>query len=150
MQLQGKILFEKKGYKIYKPDTLSTSNGPVFIETINSYKYDYLTFSIAPQFLLGKRKAISIGAGFYFGRLLRAKYQAISTYFDYKYTRLITDAYPKAEYGITMNIGYSLVLNKKFLIDLQLTGNYGLKQIGRPSLQQKNNSIVLTVAFRKK
>ena len=150
LHVQGKILFEKKGYKMSKPDTISTSNGPLFIESSNNYKYDYLTFSIVPQFLIGKRKAISIGTGFYFGSLLRARYQAISSYFNYNYTRKMTDAYSKEDYGLAINLGYSLAVNKKYLIELQLTENYGLKQIGWSSWQQKNNSIVLTVALSKK
>ncbi len=154
MQLQGKMLFEKRGYKTSTPDTVyTTTNGWMFGKSIYNYHFDYLTFSIAPQFLIGKRKAISIGAGFYFGKLFRAKFQVINTSLNSNNSSpLPTDRYGKVDYGVTLNLGYSLVFGKKFLIALQLTENYGLKQLAPPPPEppEKNNSLVFTVAISKK
>ena len=153
LQFQGKILFERKGYKTSTPDTLNTSNGRVFGRSIYNYSFDYLTFSIVPQLLLGKRKAIGIGAGFYLGRLLRAKFQVINTTLNSNSSRLLpTDRSRKLDYGATLNLSYHLFLAKKFNIAFQLTWNYGFKQIAPPPPfpKEKNSSIVLTVGISKK
>jgi hypothetical protein len=150
--IQGKLLFEQKGFKTTKKDTLNSANGPIIGDLINNYHFNYLTYSLASQFLMGKKKAVSLGFGLYYSRLLKARWQIIYTPLNSNSSGDIMGAYYKHDYGISVNLGYSLAVTKKFMMDFQLTENYGLKQIGVgvPGYQQKNNSLVFTLGLRKK
>lgn len=150
INFQGKLLFEKKGFKTLRVDTIYTPEGYKTGDYINNNHLNYLTLSLTPQILVGKKRAISFGLGFYYSRLLKARWQIISTLSNSNSSVDILGAYYKHDYGISVNLGYSLAVNKKFMIDFQLTENYGLKQIGFPGWEQKNNSLVLTLGFRKK
>jgi hypothetical protein len=152
IKFQGKILFEKKGFKAAKKDTLNSANGPIIGDLINIYHFNYLTYSLAPQFLMGKKKAVSLGFGLYYSKLLKARWQIIYTPLNSNSSADIIGAYYKHDYGISVNLGYSVAVTKMFMIDFQLTENYGLKRIGLgvPGYQQINNSLVLTMAVRRK
>jgi hypothetical protein len=150
--IQGKLLFETKGFKTSKKDTLNSADGPIIGDLKNNFHFNYLTLSLAPQFSIGKKKAVTLGFGFYYSRLLNAQWQIIYTPSNSNTSTDIMGAYYKNDYGISVNLGYSIEVNKKFIIDFQLTENYGLRQIGVgiPGYEQKNNSLVLSVGLRKK
>lgn len=151
LQLQGKIQLERKGHKTSGEGLYSTPQGVMKSNWSNNYSLDYLTISLAPQFLMGEKKAISLGFGAYYGLMIRAKYHYVFSPNTNK-TSFNKDSYStKDDYGLTLSLGYSFSLNKKFMLDLQVTENYGLMSIYNQFLQkQKNNSISVTVAFRKK
>ena len=147
LQLQERVLFEQKGYKTSEP--VSGTNGG---KSIRSHSFNYLTFTVAPQYLFGNRKHMSIGLGCYLGMLMKVKVKTIYTPLNLHSSSLATDGYPRVDYGITLNISYSVPLSKKILIDLNLIENYGLRELGKSSTIGflKMNSMVLMVGIRKR
>jgi Outer membrane protein beta-barrel domain len=149
LQLQGKVLFERKGYKTSQAIEYY-SQGIFYDDGLLVYDYEFnnLTFSVTPQLVLGKKYGISIGAGAYYGLLRKATWNI----YDYVGTSTrsyvsVTQAYIKGDYGVTLNVGYSIRASKILLLDLQLTGNYGLRQLALDPPPYPQAKLNLTTSF---
>ena len=103
--MYARFLWERKGYK--QNHEITSTSGVVSTASAANIKNDYLTVSIMPQLLLGKRDQFNIGAGLYFGSLEKSR--ALIQYFDPP-SRVQWNTmweYDRHDYGLCFNLGYS-------------------------------------------
>lgn len=155
-ELHAKFLWETKGIN-QKTDSLllsvSTSSilGAATISSQNT-NGNYITISILPQLLLGKRSHFNIGVGGYFGILQQSK--TTIEYF-YPVPRSVTQIgyFNKDDFGLVFNLGYTFYFKKDTRFTIQFVNNYGIKQISKfhdlyswsPPLYNNSHSIMLGI-----
>ncbi len=124
---------------------------------INSdYLYKYLSASMAPRILFGKRKKLELSFGLYYSRIQSVKgditvldRQNDQTFISSFYGRQVRELRPDGstasisylpglqsfeeyDFGITIGFGYSLNLSQKSSVTIYLTDNLGLLNINKP------------------
>jgi Outer membrane protein beta-barrel domain len=154
--LHARASWEIKGV-IQKTDSLSLSPStgmlmnvaPLYTnETIN----DYITISLIPQLLIGKRSNINIGAGGYFSFLEESKIIYRYTFFGQGFSNT-QGKFDKYDFGLSFNTGYSFSLKSHLKLTIQATCNYGIIQISSwranslPPLYNTSYSILIGMRF---
>lgn len=127
--IDARLLWERKGY-IDSFDSLTrTSSQLVSIGNFwtQNIKNDYLTISIVPQFKLGHKNQVNIGAGAYLSSLVFSNTIYKSTTFIYSFSSIPN--YNKYDYGLSINVGTHYNLNEHLALTVQFIVNYGLYQI---------------------
>jgi Outer membrane protein beta-barrel domain len=158
--LRARLLWERKGVE-EKTDSIAITPSSTVVGTgpLASYntQNDYITISITPQLLLGKRSRFNIGIGGYFSILKESR---ITTEYFYPSPRSIYNAgnFDKYDYGLSLGAGYSFPLKKHLLLTIQFLDNYGLKQISNwhsnyfvlPQLHNHSYSLMIGIQFSNK
>lgn len=155
-ELHAKFLWETKGIN-QKTDSilLSVSNGNLLgTATISSENtsVSYITISILPQLLLGKKSHFNIGVGGYFGILQDSK-TTIEYYYPVPRSIRQGGYFNENDFGLLFNLGYTFYFKKNMRFTLQLINSYGLRQISKfhdlyswsPPLYNNSYSIMLGI-----
>jgi Outer membrane protein beta-barrel domain len=158
--LRARLLWERKGIE-EKTDSIAITPSSTLIGTgpLASYntQNDYITISIAPQLLLGKRSRINIGMGGYFS-ILKESRITNEYFYPSPHTVYNTGNFDKYDYGLSFSAGYSFPLKKQLLFTIQLMDNYGVKQISNwhtnysilPELYNHSYSLMIGIQFSNK
>jgi hypothetical protein len=172
LTLNARILFDQKGTKSELNSYSYTSRSIVNSE----YSYNYLTIFLAPNFLIGKHKNISISLGGYFSKIKSVKGFA-STYdtqgtvpptagsFIGRYWYAFDNngginsftfipglqSFEQNDFGLTLGLAYQIHIESNHIISLKLTDNYGLHNVynGKitENMPEKNHSLSLTLGY---
>jgi hypothetical protein len=156
-QIYGRVLCEQKGF-VRSLDSLFFDTDFNFVSRTRVWseiaKNNYLTLSVLPQFVAGRRAQINIGAGGYFALLVSSRTQ----YEDYRqgsYQYSSDPIYNGRDYGLCFNVGISYPLGSKFDATMQMMVNYGLAHISDFNLtfnypKWYNQTYLMTVGIRMK
>jgi hypothetical protein len=159
-RLLTRVLWETKGIK-QKTDSVSffsTSTGtfagsaPI---SKSDTKNDYITISLIPQFVFGKKSNFMVGAGTYFG-ILEKSGTVDNYYYPTPHSTYSHGYVNNYDCGISVNAGY-IYRFKEIGLSILLTDNYGLLQISNwrkmnsnfPSWYNTSYSITLGISFNR-
>lgn len=129
--LSTRFTWEQKGI-MQKTDSISFLSTGAVASVIQVWTREtnnnYFVISITPQWLLGARYNVNLGAGGYFG--LMEKSRVIFTNYSTGQTSLNSQGnFDNYDWGLSFNGGYTFSLQPKLLFTIQATCSYGLAQL---------------------
>lgn len=161
-QLNIKAFFERRGFRqktnslippdfFNNPPTLNLP--PIETITVGDINNNYLTLSVTPNYMLGRKRNIILSLGIYYSKLFKS--QSILTFSQNGQVKLkdVSDqssSYKDFDFGISGSIGYVFLISEKMKIKPQIQYNYGLINvlILKPGLSStSNNSLALILAM---
>jgi hypothetical protein len=152
-QVSLRALWEAKGSKWQEHVMGKSSWGDIDKMNYTSTDFHYLTFSLAPEFRIQRLRNLSLGAGGYYSVLQQASIgmkdvdniSHTTTLWSNSFQGNFRDRY---DAGISVYIGYPVIINDKNCTTLRLVYNKGLVDIHDVwNGGQRNNSIMLSAAF---
>jgi Outer membrane protein beta-barrel domain len=130
-ELHARFLWERKGIE-EKTDSVSIAlTGMLLGEgTLSKHdtRNDYITISIVPQLLLGKRARFNIGTGVYFGLLKESRIKN-EYFYPIPHSYSHKGNYDKYDFGLSFNVGYTFSLDRNLWFTIQFLDSYGINQI---------------------
>lgn len=139
MQLSSKFISERKAFN----GSLSPTTQIGSIDEFD-IKNNYSTLVITPGILIGRKRLFSISAGGYLSFLTRSKisfdYTDNSTVPDQ--LRLQTEQFNRLDAGLSFGIRYKVPLRQHLFLNLQLSENYGLRNILNSTSQPYNDEVL--------
>ena len=174
IDINARVQYEQKGNKNELNVPLNPVNDDTRVVISSEYSYRYLTLSAMPQIKIGKNRQFMLAIGGYFSRIKQLRgYDRTHTLRDnsieegYFKARLFRDlrgdgavysftwmpaltGIEKNDYGAILAAGYSVTINKKQCLTIQIIDNFGLININkdRPyDQEEKNHTVSLIIGY---
>ena len=153
VELNARILLDKKRFenRILNPNDHNYG--------VTGYlKNDYLTVTLASQYLFGKQRQFAVGISGYFSSMQKSVTTIIVSDPDSTATVFSTystyNLYKKYDDGLIATLGFIIMVRKKYSGTIQLLGIKGLRKINNysypdvlPIQKNKSLSVILTLQF---
>ena len=177
LDITARIMWEVKGSNSELNHPLNPVNdNDREIET-SEYTYTYLTFSFAPKIYFTKKRKCFLLAGGYYGKIKDERGHIIyapqgqtpsENSFKGRYVVGFRDdggvnkssfapglsSFQKDDYGFIVGFGYSLRINERHSMSVQLIDSYGLQNIIKPVFApflpnptEKNHTLSLSIGY---
>jgi len=149
LEINSKILFERKGNKMEYTSTFYDTNGPTTSRFEQGNKLGYVTGTLLTRYFFSQKKKFYLGFGGYLSYLLKSttytkEYSLQGELVSYYQADILgLDNY---DIGISLNLGYIVPITKKIDVNIQFLHNIGLLNIADKNYQGNsevylNNSI---------
>lgn len=125
--LRTNIAYERKG-SIIKYEASDINGNPIDGDFFASSNFDYATIPLLFRFRFGDRINYFINSGPYFGYLIQQVYKN-NLFSTTPQSVEGTFLHKKIDLGYTIGLGFSLPVNSKFGVSLELRNNLGLYNV---------------------
>lgn len=171
IQLNARFQYEQKGRKTELNTPLTSASRVI---NLKDYSYDYLTVSLAPQLILGRKQQWIVSIGGYYGKIGGMKgYEKVENTLDNTidegraegrsfedvnsdggvYTFTYIDrlrSFKTHDFGISTSIGYVINVKENQKLIVQLVDNLGLENINKDNpynQEEYNHSVSLILSY---